>query len=130
MIRAFWLSLLSLLCLSLVACGDEETAAPTIGAVSVVCGDAPIGSDADVAVVKRVSAIVEDADRDIVRITGALNGLVMDELVGSTTSAGYEWSPPESWEPLACEGEFAVKISATDQAGNTTTSTVRVTGAR
>lgn len=130
MTRALLLCLLCLGCLALVACGDEETSPPTVGAVTIVCGDAPVGRDADVAVVKRVSAIVEDPDRDIVRITGKLNGLIMDELVGSTTAAGYEWSPPEAWEPLACEGEFAVELSATDQAGNVTTKLVRATGAR
>lgn len=107
--------------LTLFACGDEETgSAPEISDVQIKCGPAPSSSYVDQEVVAELSVKIEDADRDLVRVTANINGYNISELTDDDADLRYNWSPPNSLDPMLCKGELTVRVEATDNEGHVT----------
>jgi hypothetical protein len=103
-----------------VGCGGADGDAPSLSGIAVECEDS---GDADVGdVVSAVSVQVDDPDRDLVSVDGRVNGIQIT-LTDDDADGRFAWSPPESSEPLTCLGDFVVRVTATDKAGNTSTKT-------
>ena len=101
-----------------VGCGGADGDEPSVSNIAVECEDS---GDPDVGqVVKTVSVVVEDPDRDLVGVEGRVNGIQLT-MTDDDADQLFTWSPPASSEPLACSGEFFIQITATDNAGNTST---------
>ena len=91
------------------------------------CGTAPTDSFVDVPVIRELAASVEDPDRDLVSISGSIDGILIDELTDDDADRVYNWTPPTSLDPMRCDGTVTVRLQATDQAGNVTNEVVQLT---
>lgn len=102
----------------LLGCGGADGEPPSISNVAITCAE---DSNRSVGlVVEALAARVSDEDRDLVSVDGRINGLAVT-LSDEDADQRFEWSPPESSEPLACSGDFFVELTARDSAGNTAT---------
>jgi hypothetical protein len=110
------------LLIAATACAEEEPPPPPIPPVisspQIDCGPAPASSNVDYEVVTRVSALVEDDDRDLLAVTGSINGLLMGELEDADGSLRFAWSPPSTLDPIVCRGAITLSFQARDLAGN------------
>lgn len=109
------LALPILLAALLAACGDDapEPEPPAVSELAISCEDS---AQAGQQVVTSVGARVSDPDRDLVSVTGTVNGTPMS-LSDDDGDDVYTWAPPE---PMTCSGDFDVRITATDAEGNET----------
>jgi hypothetical protein len=103
-----------------IACGEEEPApvAPEMTGLELECADSD-QSGVDSQVLQMVSVMVTDDDRDLVGVDGTINGLQIT-LLDDDADELFTWSPPDSNEPMVCDGDFAVSLEAFDDAGNKT----------
>lgn len=107
--------------LSSLGCGEEATsAAPKISTPELQCGQAPTSSFVDGQVIRELSVMVEDADRDLVSVKANLNGYDIEALTDDDADLRYNWTPEGSLDPMLCKGQIAVRVEAVDSEGNVT----------
>ena len=110
--------------LASAGCGEElppePPEPPQIGAVNIGCDAAPMDNEAvDVdEVVTTLSVEVFDEDRDLLEVVAQLDGVALVGLQDDDADDIYEWTAPESLDPVACRGVFGVVVRAADLAGN------------
>lgn len=105
-----------------VACGEEEppppSTPPELSAAQVTCGEVSAEMaakyDVDYPVIQEVSVQVTDAERDLVSVSGNVNGYPITELTDDDADLRFTWSPPNSLEPMVCRGEIVLSFQATD----------------
>ena len=103
------------------ACGEEPEPAPKPPVMSmgqITCVAAPQGSNVDYEVVREVSVMAQDEDRDLLGVTGTLNGIQMGSLEDPDADQRFNWTPPMGLDPIICDGDLTLRFEATDQAGN------------
>jgi len=120
-----------------VGCGssDDSGSPPEFGATQISCENVE-GDEVDRPVVREVGVEVSDPDRDLVtengQICGTLDGLPI--AMGDSDADGlFTWSPSEEVDgspcgadigfgeaPIACDGTFELRVTATDSSGNET----------
>lgn len=107
-----------------VGCGsnEEESTPPIVDQAQVECG---MSKDAEVdrEVVTKVSVRVTDPDRDLVTQDGAIKGTfnaIRIELTDPDADSRYSWEPGDDAQRMICEGQFTLRLTARDQAGNET----------
>ena len=110
-----------------IGCGGEEeppppSTPPELSAPQVTCGDATSEMaakyDVDYPVILEVSVQATDAERDLVLVTGNVNGYPITELTDDDADLRFTWSPPNSLEPMVCRGEIVLSFQATDNDDN------------
>lgn len=106
---------------TLAACAEdpvEPPKPPVLTAAQITCAAAPQGSNVDYEVVREVSVLVEDEDRDLLTVTGTLNGIQMGALEDPDADQRFNWTPPTTLDPIVCKGDITVRFEGKDQAGN------------
>lgn len=123
-----WLAALGLVAGVMSGCGQEpETTPPSISNVTINCGMAPTDSFVDVPVIREISASVEDPDRDLIRVEGSVDGILIEAFTDDDADRTYNWTPPTSLDPMRCDGQVTVRLKAIDQAGNVTDEVAKLT---
>lgn len=119
----------SLLAALAISCGEEPeppppSTPPEVTAPALECGEVSEQMnalyDVDYPVIQTVSVEVSDPERDLVSVSGAVNGYPMVELTDDDADLRYEWTPPSELDPMVCKGEVVLRFEARDLDGNTT----------
>ena len=110
------LIVLSTLAVSLSsACGDAPPE-PELSGLRVDCA-ASSDPDVDGEVVEEVSVKVTDPNRDLIGVSGTINGVAIT-LGDDDADQRFSWSPPDNGQPMVCSGQLEVSVTAVDQAGH------------
>lgn len=124
-----WLLALGCMAAMATACEDDAKpqSAPVIGDVTVTCGEPRrTGEYPEIA---EFTVSISDPERDLVAssIKGTVNGIEMSGFADPDADEKFSWAPaPETEPPMACRGEFTVRIEAADLGGRVAEKVVTV----
>lgn len=104
---------------ALAACGEDDIKQPEFDDLQINCKEGEENQGVRGPVIEEVRVHVSDPNRNLLGVSGTINGIVM-ELEDPEGDSYFSWFPAGDSFPMVCEGDFQVELKASDADGNTT----------